>query len=123
MRLIVMPGDGIGPEITAAALVVAEAASRRFGLDLAYDHEDVGFVSLEKHGTTLRPAVLERAKSYDGIILGTQSHADYPPLVPLSVARLWTYAGHETLLGPIAFAGIVAACTVLTAGVSTVICV
>ncbi len=79
MRLIVMPGDGIGPEITAAALVVAEAASRRFGLDLAYDHEDVGFVSLEKHGTTLRPAVLERAKSYDGIILGTQSHADYPP--------------------------------------------
>jgi hypothetical protein len=46
------------------------------------------------------------------------SHADYPPLVPLSVARLWTYASLETLLAPIAFAGIVAACTVLAAGCS-----
>lgn len=80
MRLIVMPGDGIGPEITAAALLVADAASKRFDLGLSYDHEDVGFVSLKKHGTTLRQDVLERAKSYDGIILGTQSHADYPPV-------------------------------------------
>ncbi len=47
------------------------------------------------------------------------SHPDYPPLVPASVARLWTYAGRETLLAPIAFAGIFAACTVLAAGLST----
>lgn len=80
MRLIVMPGDGIGPEITSAALEVTDAASRRFGLGLSCDHEDVGFVSLEKHGTTLRQEVLDRAKDYDGIILGTQSHADYPPV-------------------------------------------
>lgn len=80
MRLIVLPGDGIGPEITKAALVVTEAADRKFGLGLTYDHEDVGFVSLKKHGTTLRQEVLERARTYDGIILGTQSHADYPPL-------------------------------------------
>jgi hypothetical protein len=47
------------------------------------------------------------------------SHPDYPPLVPASVARLWTYAGHETVLAPIAFAGIMAACTVVAAGLST----
>jgi hypothetical protein len=46
------------------------------------------------------------------------SHPDYPPLVPLSVARLWTYARHETLLAPIVFAAIVSSCTVLTAGCS-----
>jgi hypothetical protein len=46
------------------------------------------------------------------------SHPDYPPLVPASVARLWTYAGRETLAAPIAFAGIMAACTVLAAGLS-----
>src|SRR5262245_65616703 len=80
MRLIILPGDGIGPEITAAALEVTEAASRRFGLGLAFDHEDVGFASLKKHGTTLRQEVLEKAKTYDGIILGTQSHAEYPPV-------------------------------------------
>lgn len=47
------------------------------------------------------------------------SHADYPPLIPLSVARLWTYARRETVLAPIAFAAIVSTCTVLTAGFST----
>lgn len=79
MRWIVMPGDGIGPEITAAAITVAEAASRKFGLGLSYDYEDVGFASLKKHGTTLRQDLLEKAKRYDGIVLGPQSHADYPP--------------------------------------------
>lgn len=79
MRLLIMPGDGIGPEITAAAMAVTEAASRRFGLALSYDYEEVGFASLEKHGTTLRQEVFERARTYDGIVLGTQSHADYPP--------------------------------------------
>lgn len=78
MRLIVLPCDGIGPEITGAAIDVLEAASAAFGLGLRFDYDDVGFASLEKHGTTLRQEVLERAATYDGIILGTQSHADYP---------------------------------------------
>jgi hypothetical protein len=53
--------------------------ARRFGLDLSFDYDDVGFTSLEKHGTTLRESVLEKARQdYDGVILGTQSHADYP---------------------------------------------
>ena len=78
MRLIVLPCDGIGPEIVGAAMAVLEAANRVHGLGLTYDTEDVGFVSLETHGTTLRQEVLERAKTYDGVILGTQSHADYP---------------------------------------------
>jgi 3-isopropylmalate dehydrogenase len=79
MRLIVLPGDGIGPEIVAASIEVLEAASTRFGLGLSYDYEECGFASLERHGTTLRPEVLEQAKGYDGIVLGTISHAQYPP--------------------------------------------
>src|SRR4051794_20461536 len=57
---------------------VLEAADRRFGLGLSYDYDEVGFTSLEKYGITVRDEVLERAKTYDGVILGTQSHADYP---------------------------------------------
>ncbi len=78
MKLIVLPGDGIGPEIVNASINVLNAADQKFGLNLTLDFEDVGFESLKKHGTTLRQEVLEKAKSYDGIILGTQSHADYP---------------------------------------------
>jgi 3-isopropylmalate dehydrogenase len=78
MKIVVLPGDGIGPEIVAASMSVLKAADSRFGLGLAFDYEDVGFESLKKHGTTLRQEVLDQAKTYDGIILGTQSHADYP---------------------------------------------
>jgi 3-isopropylmalate dehydrogenase len=79
MRLLVLPCDGIGPEIVKAAIEVTEAASQRFKLGLTYDYEDVGFSSLKTHGTTMRQEVLDRARSYDGVVLGTQSHADYPP--------------------------------------------
>jgi 3-isopropylmalate dehydrogenase len=78
MRILVLPCDGIGPEITSAAMAALTAADRKFGLNLSFDYDDVGFVSLEKYGTTLRDEVLEKAKTYDGIILGTQSHADHP---------------------------------------------
>lgn len=78
MKLLVLPGDGIGPEIVSAALVVLRAADARFQLGFSYDHDDVGFASLAQHGTTLRQQVLDHARTCDGVILGTQSHADYP---------------------------------------------
>ena len=78
MRLLVLPCDGIGPEITAATVAVLETAGRVFGLDLSLDYDDVGFASLEKHGTTLRDATLDKARGYDGVVLGPQSHMDYP---------------------------------------------
>ncbi len=78
MRILVLPGDGIGPEIIESSMLVLQAANQKFDLGLSFDYDDVGFSSLEKHGTTLRDDLLQKAKSYDGIILGTQSHADYP---------------------------------------------
>ena len=74
----VLPGDGIGPEIVEASVQVLKAADKRFNLNIQLDYESVGFDSLKTHGTTLRDEVLAKAKTYDGIILGTQSHADYP---------------------------------------------
>jgi 3-isopropylmalate dehydrogenase len=79
MKLLVLAGDGIGPEITRATLVVLDAASARFGLGLEYEHADIGFASLEKVGSTLPDRVLERAREVDGIVLGPISHLDYPP--------------------------------------------
>jgi 3-isopropylmalate dehydrogenase len=78
MRILVLPGDGIGPEIVDASLEVLRAVSAVHQLQLAFDFDDVGFASLEKYGTTLREDLLEKAKTYDGLILGTISHADYP---------------------------------------------
>jgi 3-isopropylmalate dehydrogenase len=79
-RLVVMPGDGIGPEITAATLHVLGAADRAFGLNLAFEEVPVGFAALRQHGTTLPDAAFARAKAADGVILGPVSHNDYPPV-------------------------------------------
>lgn len=78
MRILVLPCDGIGPEIVESSMAALQAANKKFDLGLSFDYDEVGFVSLDKYGTTLRDEVLEKAKTYDGIILGTQSHADYP---------------------------------------------
>lgn len=80
MKILVLPCDGIGPEIVAASMRMLDAVDTRFGLGLAFAWDDVGFTSLEKYGTTLRETVLDKARAdYGGIILGPQSHADYPP--------------------------------------------
>lgn len=77
MRLLVLPGDGIGPEITAATLDVLRAADARFGLGLAIAEDVVGHASLERHGTTVRAALLDAARQADGIVLGPTATADY----------------------------------------------
>ncbi|HET7669392.1 MAG TPA: isocitrate/isopropylmalate dehydrogenase family protein [Burkholderiales bacterium] len=79
MKILVLPGDGIGPEITAATLAVLDAANRKFGLGLEYEHADIGFASLKTQGTTCPDAVLARAREVDGVLLGPISHLDYPP--------------------------------------------
>ncbi len=79
MRLMVLPCDGIGPEIMGATLDVMRAASTKFDLGLTFEEEISGFDSLKEHGITLREDVLDRARNdFDGVILGTQSHMDYP---------------------------------------------
>jgi isocitrate dehydrogenase (NAD+) len=79
-RLVVLPGDGIGPEITVATLHVLGAADRAFGLNLAVEEAPVGFAALRQHGTTLPEAAFGRAQAADGVILGPVSHNDYPPV-------------------------------------------
>lgn len=82
MRIMTLPCDGIGPEIMSATLEVVEAANKRFDLGLTFHEEESGFTSLKNHGITLRDETLERAKTeFDGVILGTQSHMDYPAVV------------------------------------------
>jgi isocitrate/isopropylmalate dehydrogenase len=79
VKLLVLPGDGIGPEITEATLAVLEAADRRYKLNLSFEKREIGLVALKKHGTTLPKGILERAREVDAVILGPISHLDYPP--------------------------------------------
>jgi len=79
MKIAVLPGDDIGPEITSATLAVLEAADRRFDLDLAFDVAEVGMDAHRRTGTTLPAPAMEAARNADGIILGPCGVATYPP--------------------------------------------
>ena len=79
MSILVLPGDGIGPEITRATIAVLGAVNRRFALGLAFEYDEIGFAALRKFGTTLPDGVLDKARKADGILLGPISHLDYPP--------------------------------------------
>jgi 3-isopropylmalate dehydrogenase len=79
MDILVLPGDGIGPEITDATIGVLEAVNTKFDLGLRLDFDEIGFKALERVGTTCPDSVLDRARRSDGILLGPISHLDYPP--------------------------------------------
>ena len=79
MKILVLPGDGIGPEIVEAGLSVLTVLNEARGLGIELEYDDVGFASLKKYGTTLRDELVEKAKGFDGVILGPQSNMDYPP--------------------------------------------
>jgi 3-isopropylmalate dehydrogenase len=79
IRLAVMPGDGIGPEIMAATLAVLREADRLLQLGFAFEEVAVGLGPLRTDGTTFPEAAFAAAKAADGVILGPVSHNDYPP--------------------------------------------
>jgi isocitrate/isopropylmalate dehydrogenase len=80
VRIVVMEGDGIGPEITAATLNVLAAADRAFALALSFTPVTIGFAALRSEGKTLSERAVEAATSADGVILGPVSHNEYPPV-------------------------------------------
>ncbi|MFP1644824.1 isocitrate/isopropylmalate dehydrogenase family protein [Pontitalea aquivivens] len=80
IRILVLPGDGIGPEITAATETVLRAVADRFGLALRLDRAEIGFAALAASGTTIPETVIAAARAADGVILGPVSHNAYPPV-------------------------------------------
>lgn len=77
-KLLVLPGDGIGPEITKATIEVLTAVDTIVGAGLAYEFLDIGLKSLTEQGTTLPEAVMDRVPQVNGVILGPVSHYEYP---------------------------------------------
>ena len=79
MKILVLPGDGIGPEITEATLAVLDRANAKFRLGLEWQMMDIGLKTLKTQGSTLPEPVMEAARKAPGIILGPVDHLQYPP--------------------------------------------
>jgi len=69
-NILILPGDGIGPEIVAEAVKVLNALKDRFGLDVSMDEGLVGGAAYDAKGHPLPQETLDMAKACDAILLG-----------------------------------------------------
>jgi 3-isopropylmalate dehydrogenase len=69
-KIIVLGGDGIGPEVTAEAVRVLEAAGRKFGLRLEFQEELIGGIGYDKAGSPLPDATLKACEGAAAVLLG-----------------------------------------------------
>ncbi len=79
MKMLILPGDGIGPEIVDVAARALAALNDRFSLGIDFERADIGFDSLEACGSTMPEAVQQKARAADGVVLGPVSTHAYPP--------------------------------------------
>lgn len=69
-RILLAPGDGIGPEVMEEAVKVLDRLAGRFGHEFHYHEEAVGGAAIDEHGTALRPETLARAKGSAAVLFG-----------------------------------------------------
>jgi tartrate dehydrogenase/decarboxylase/D-malate dehydrogenase len=82
-RIAVLPGDGIGKDTVPESLKVLDAASRRFGFDLAYTHYDWSCETYQKTGAMMPPDGLDQLRESDSILLGAVGWPGVPDHVSL----------------------------------------
>jgi 3-isopropylmalate dehydrogenase len=69
-KILVLPGDGIGPEIIAEAVKVLETVKTKFNLDIELDNALLGGAAYDEFGSPLPAITMEKAKASDAILLG-----------------------------------------------------
>ena len=69
-NLAVLPGDGVGPEVTNEAVKVLQTVGKRFGHDFQLNHGLVGGVAIDQSGTALSPDTLKMCRHSHAVLLG-----------------------------------------------------
>ena len=69
-KILVLPGDGIGQEVTDAAMQILKFIIKKFNLDFSINTLDVGGTAYEKTGSPIPNEVLQAAKEADAILFG-----------------------------------------------------
>jgi len=69
-ELVVLPGDGVGPEVTTEGIKVLEAVGKKFGHSFKLDYGLVGGVAIDQEGTALSEDTLRMCQEADAVLLG-----------------------------------------------------
>jgi len=83
MRIAVLPGDGIGPEVTAEAVKVLQTiADTQGGLQFDFEEHLIGGTAIRESGSPLPPASLDACLASDAVLLGAVGSPEYDRLPP-----------------------------------------
>jgi 3-isopropylmalate dehydrogenase len=74
VKIAVLPGDGIGPEVTAQAVRVLDAVAKKFGHQFSYTYGLIGAEAIDKSGDPLPTETLQICKSSNAVLLGAVGH-------------------------------------------------
>jgi 3-isopropylmalate dehydrogenase len=69
-HILILEGDGIGPEIVREARKVLDLVNAKFNLGLTFENELMGGCAIDVHGVPLADSTLEKARKADAILLG-----------------------------------------------------
>ena len=79
-RITLLPGDGIGPEITTVARQLLDAVSASHGFNLIYNEQPMGGVAIDATGEPLPNSTLEACKAADAVLLAAIGSPQYDSL-------------------------------------------
>jgi len=76
-HILLLPGDGIGPEVVEAARTVMDVAAEHLGVELSYEERRIGGTAIREEGEPISDETIERAKASDAVLLGAVGHPDF----------------------------------------------
>lgn len=76
-HILIVPGDGIGAEVTAVGKKVLDKIAEKFGHEFTYDEGLIGHVAIEATGTPLPDETLNKMKGADAVLFGAVGHPKY----------------------------------------------
>ena len=81
-RIVALPGDGVGPEVYAAAVAALDVLGPRFGLGFDLDEQLIGGAALDATGDPLPEATITACREADAILLGAVGGPKWDPNPP-----------------------------------------
>ena len=91
-KILILPGDGIGPEVTSSAMEILRFVKDLYSLDLDIETHDVGGAAYDKTGHPLPDKTLEIARKSDAILFGAVGGPEWEDLD-------WDKRPEQALLG------------------------
>ena len=76
-KIIILPGDGIGKEITQWGRKVLEEIAKQYGHEFHFEQALIGHAAIEATGNPLPDETIEKCKNADAILLGAVGHPMY----------------------------------------------